>query len=156
MDAPALLKERVMRKLVRYVLFVYLSVFLAVMTACTGAKFPDSPSLKEIPITDIKQVVGKWEGVTWAEPRVARQDDWVKVAITENGAFNFSSYRMIGAWLGSGKLRLENGKLVTEPQPDTGNATFTLYKSDGRPMLKVKGTTKTDRRQEATLNPVKN
>ncbi len=145
-----------MRQFIRYIFFVYLAIFLTTITACSGIQFPNSPSLKEIPITDIKQVAGKWEGVTWAEPRVARQDNWVKVAITKEGAFHFSSYRMIGAWLGSGKLRLENGKLVTEPKPDAGNATFKLYESDGKRILKVKGTTKTDRRQEATLNPAIN
>jgi len=146
-------KEIVMGKFLRYVLFLQLTFFLATLTACTGVNFPESPTWKEAQITDIKRVVGKWEGLTWVEPQVARQDDWVKVRITEDGQFEFASYRMTGAWLGNGNLLLENGKLVTESKPDTGSATFTLYESHGKRMLKVQGTTKTGLRQAAELTP---
>ena len=80
----------------------------------------------------------------------------MKMNITEEGQFKFVSYRKIVAWLGSGTLILENGKLRTESQPDTGSATFTLYESDSKRMLKkAQGTTKTGRRQAAELNPAK-
>ncbi len=142
-----------MSKLVRYVFFAHLLVFLAIVTACTGVHFPDQQAWKEVPITDIKRVAGKWEGITWTEPRARRQDDFIKVAINEEGHFEFSSYRMIGAWLGSGKLLLENSKLVTAPKPNAGNATFTLFEHAGKYMLKVSGTTKTGRTQAAELTP---
>ncbi len=139
----------------RHVLFLMLTVFLATLVACTGANRPDQPIWVKIPITDIKQVMGKWEGVTWFEPRTRRQEDWVKVKINEEGQFEFASYRTIGAWLGNGRLILEQDILVTEPKPDAGTATFTLYESNGKRMLKVQGTTKTGRRQGAELNPAK-
>ncbi len=142
-----------MGKFIRFVFFLPLTFVFVTLMACTGANFPESPNWKEVPITDIKHVAGKWEGSTWSEPRTRRQDDWVKMKITEEGQFKFASYRTIGAWLGSGTLILENGKLVTKSQPDMGSATFTLYESDGKHMLKVQGTTKTDRRQAAELTP---
>ena len=139
----------------RYVLFLILSVFLVTLVACTGAHRSDQPAWTKSSITDITHVMGKWEGVTWAEPRTRRQEDWVKVRIKEEGQFEFASYRTIGAWLGSGRLTLEQGILVTEPKPEAGTATFTLYESNGKRMLKVQGTTKTGRRQGAELQPAK-
>jgi hypothetical protein len=137
------------------VLFLPLLVFGTILTACTGAHLPTHPVWEEIPITAIQQVAGKWEGVTWAEPRTPRQDDWVRVQISEKGKFEFSSQRMIGTWLGNGNLILEKGKLVSLSKPDMGNATFTLYESNGKHMLKIQGKTKNGRRQEAKLNPAK-
>ncbi len=144
-----------MVRLLRCVLFLYLMVVLSTLIACTGIHFPDSPSWEKVSLTNISQVAGKWEGITWAEPRTIGQDDWVEVKIEEDGQFKFASYRMIGAWLGSGALRLENGELATEPQPNSGSATFTLYESQGKRMLKVNGRTKTGQRQVAELNPAK-
>ncbi|GJL62562.1 MAG: hypothetical protein NPIRA04_12160 [Nitrospirales bacterium] len=134
--------------------FIFVLFVLTILTACTGVHLPETPSWKEVPIMKVKDVAGKWEGTTWVEPQVARQDDWVKVRISEDGRFEFASYRMTGAWLGNGNLLLENGKLVTESKPDTGSATFTLYESRGKRMLKVQGTTKTGLRQAAELTPL--
>ena len=144
-----------MNNFFRYFLFLNLPVFLATLIACTGAHIPDQPVWTESPITDIKQVMGNWEGRTWPEPRTRRQEDWVKVRINEEGQFEFASYRTIGAWLGKGQLTLDKGKLVTEPQPEGGAATFTLYEGDGQRMLKVQGTTKSGRQQGAKLTPAK-
>ncbi len=149
-------KEIMLGKFVRFVFFLPLTFFLVTPMACTGVHVPESLNWKEVPITEITRIVGEWEGLTWSEPRTRHQDDWVKMSITEEGQFKFSSYRTIGVWLGSGKLILEKGKLVTESQPDAGSATFTLYESDGMRMLKVQGMTKTGRRQIAELNPAKN
>ena len=88
----------------RCVLFLPLLAFGTILTACTGAHLPANPDWKEIPVTAIQHVAGKWEGVTWAEPRTPRQDNWVRVQISEKGKFEFSSHRMIGTWLGSGTL----------------------------------------------------
>ena len=140
-----------MGKFLRFVLFLHLTFFFAVLMACTGVQFPEQPDWKEVPITDIQSIAGVWEGVTWSEPRTARQDDFVKVKIAEDGQFEFASYRMIGVWLGKGNLILENGKLVTESNPNAGSATFTLYEGNGRRMLKVQGKTKTGLRQAAEL-----
>ncbi len=143
-----------MSKLLRFVLYVQLLFITSILVSCTGIHLPETLSWNEIPIADIKHVAGKWEGMTWSEPRTGRQDDLVKVLITEEGQFKFASYRLIGVWLGTGTLNLENGKLVTESNPDTGSATFTLHESHGKLMLKVQGVTKTGVRQVAELTPV--
>ncbi|WP_454061207.1 hypothetical protein [Candidatus Nitrospira salsa] len=134
--------------------FIFVLFVLTILTACTGVHLPESPSWKEVPIMNVEDVAGKWEGTTWTEPKTVRQEDWVKVRITEEGQYEFASYRMIGAWLGGGTLNLENGKLVTEPNPDTGSATFILYEDNGQRMLKAQGTTKASLRQVAELTPV--
>ena len=135
--------------------FLHLMGFFSTLIACTGVQFPDDQSWQKVKLSDMSQVTGEWEGVTWAEPRTGSQNDWVKVRISEDGHFEFSSYRTIGAWLGSGNLRLENGQFVTELQPDSGSATFALYESRGKRMLKVKGRTKTGHSQVAELTPAK-
>ena len=136
---------------------VSLTVGMITLMACSGVVSKPQSSWTEVPISDITSLAGKWEGVTWTEPRRGgKHEDWVKVGISKSGQYKFASYRLIGVWLGSGNLLLEDGKLVTESKPDAGSATFTLFQSNGERMLKVQGVTKGGIRQSAELKPAKN
>jgi hypothetical protein len=90
-------------------------------------------------ISDFKSVAGTWEGLMIRNPRT-RDDDWVTVVISENGAYQFASPRLIGVFSGTGNLTLADGKMAAKY--DTGAwLTLELYRdpdSDQR-MLKANG-----------------
>ena len=86
------------------------------------------------PATDFKSVAGTWEGLLIRNPRT---QDWVTLVISDTGAFEFRSYRMIGVFAGTGKLTLTDGKLSAKSE--NGQMTLQPYVDRGRSdrMLKV-------------------
>src|SRR5262245_59890660 len=80
-------------------------------------------------IADFKNVAGKWEGLLVRNPRT-RDDDWVTLVISETGAYEFASYRMIGVFAGKGKLVLTDGKLSAESEKG-GQMTLQLLADSG-------------------------
>ena len=123
--------------------------------ACSGVQSFDKTSWTEAKISDIKNVAGNWEGPTWMEPRTMREQNWAKVKILENGTYEFATFRNIGAWVGKGTVKLEDGKLVAPPSEKGGSLKMTLYKSDDKRMLRVEATNKEGRLQRAELTPPK-
>jgi hypothetical protein len=67
-------------------------------------------------------------------------DDWVTLAIRDDGSYDFVSARTIGIFQGQGTCTLIDGKLKTETE--RGWAITTLYEEGGWRMLKVEGATK--------------
>ena len=82
-----------------------------------------------------------------------RSDDWLEVTIREDGAYEFSSFRTIGAATGSGTLLLKDGNLMTES--DRGSATYTLYDRGGMRVLVFDAVMKDGIRYSANLDRVK-
>ena len=121
----------------------------AMFLGCAAAQLRQPPS--QVPISDFKQVAGKWEGLLTPVPR--KREDWVELRIKEDGAYHFSSFRMMGEFFGSGTLMLTDGKMMTEG--DRGKAIFILYESDGGRMLKVDATMKSGLQYTAELTPAK-
>ena len=72
--------------------------------------------------------------------------------IGEDGSYEFASFREIGAFQGSGTLRLSAGQLFLEG-PRGGRATFTLYADNNRRLLRVDGVGPDGQRLTADLTP---
>jgi hypothetical protein len=117
-----------------------MTAVLAVVAATLASCAPPQPQATVpglvIPITDLTAVSGKWSGVVHGLPG-PRDGDWVDLVIHEDGTYAFASYRTIGAALGSGKLTLKDGTLVTEGERAT--ATFTLRERAGARILVIEG-----------------
>lgn len=87
-------------------------------------------------IESFRSVAGKWAGIMVRAPK-APQDDWVRVTISDDGHYEFSSVRMIGVFSGQGQFTLADGKLTVTTE--RGAATGTLWVTDGRRMLRFLG-----------------
>ncbi|HSE57307.1 MAG TPA: hypothetical protein VLA99_01255 [Nitrospiraceae bacterium] len=86
------------------------------------------------PITGMETVSGKWQGVLKRVPE--NVDDWVKVVISEDGGYQFATYRTIGVFKGEGRFSLVEGRLKAESERGTiGGA---LYRAGDRRLLKIR------------------
>lgn len=133
----------------------YLILIVVCTAAVSCAEVPPSKPLnwQEEKIESFHIVAGNWKGLTWMEPKSAREHNWAKVTIEKDGRFQFSTIRTIGAWTGEGTLHIENGKLVSPRSDQEGTITMVLFKSDGKRMLRVDATDKKGRIQRAELTP---
>lgn len=108
-----------------------IAVIVAVqgMIACSLMDSKEKRQWQPTTITDMKSVAGKWEGLLVRNPRT-RDDDWVTLAISETGAYEFASYRMSGVFAGKGKLVLADGKLSAKSDKG-GQMTLQLFADSG-------------------------
>jgi hypothetical protein len=139
---------------IRNLNYLILFMFFTAVVSCSGVPSSERPSWEEVKISDFNSVAGNWEGLTWMEPKSVREQNWANVNINADGTFKFSTYRTIGAWVGEGTLHIEDGKLVSPRSDQEGTITMTLFKGDGKRMLRVDATDKRGRIQRAELNPV--
>lgn len=119
---------------------------------CTPVTPLPLPPSTPAAILTFKTVSGKWAGILKATPRTTK-DDWVTLAIREDGAYSFQSVRVIGIFQGQGTFTLIDGKLRAET--DRGWGLATLYEEGGRRMLKVEGATHDGVQYAADLDLVK-
>ena len=138
-------------------IFKFLFLIVVGIAAISCAEVPPTkPSnWQEEKISNFQMVAGNWEGMTWMEPKMVREHNWAKVTIDKDGTFRFSAIRTIGEWTGMGKLHIEDGKLVSPRSDEDGTITMTLFKAEGKRMLRVDAVDKEGRIQRAELNPVK-
>jgi hypothetical protein len=141
-----------MRQPIQLSAFVALSFVAMLMVACADPRPAPRIQWSPMPIPEIKAVAGKWEGLLKRLPR-ARQDDWVELTITEDGRYKFASYRLSGAFKGSGSTTLQDG--ILREVSEAGTITFTLYQANGQRMLKADGTTSDGLRYIADMTPAK-
>jgi hypothetical protein len=106
----------------------------AVLAGCAGG--PSTPSTVPVAIQDIKTVAGKWSGVYSRDTSSMSREDWVQLAINENGTYEFTSFRQVGALHGRGKLALRDGKLYGLGERG-GTLVYSLFDRGGKPLLKV-------------------
>ncbi|HET7874286.1 MAG TPA: hypothetical protein VFN71_02075 [Methylomirabilota bacterium] len=128
-----------MRGLARWPFLGTLIAVAAAFAACAGVGPYATPAWPVVPISDIKSVAGRWEGLIQREPGGER-DDFIQVTIKDDGTYQAAAYRVIGALERTGKLSLQSGKLTAST--DTGSATYTLYAGGGRRILRVEGGTR--------------
>jgi hypothetical protein len=135
-----------------------LVLLTSALGACTGphsttsrvahGPMPSTP----VGIADFKTVAGVWEGILHGLASSRDEGDWVMMRIGEDGVYEFASFREIGAFQGSGTLRLSAGQLFLEG-PRGGRATFTLYADDGRRLLRADAVAGDGQRLTADLTP---
>lgn len=112
---------------------------------------PPPPSTP-VSILTIESVSGKWAGILKTIPP-SRKDDWVTMTIHREGAYHFESVRTIGLMQGEGTFTLTDGKLRAETE--RGWIMTTLYKEDGRRMLRVTAEAKSGVKYSADLAATK-
>jgi hypothetical protein len=104
-----------------------------------------------VAISDIKSVAGRWSGILHGRPGGTRQQDWVELALHEDGTYTLASARMIGVLSGSGTLSLADGRLAS--QGEKAQVTLTLHQGVGKRFLRVEGTMASGQPLRADLYP---
>lgn len=119
---------------------------------CRTGERSEAPQWVQVPITEISDVSGKWDGFMRVVPH-QRRDDWVTVTIAPDGTYEFSSLRTIGVFSGHGQFALNDGKLFSKSE--RGSVEAVLYQSAGQRMLKAKGRAADGNEYTAEVKPVK-
>jgi hypothetical protein len=141
---------RCQRTLPLVMLALVTSVIIAAPADLYAAK-PSRPTA--VAISDMKSVAGRWSGILYGRPGGQRGEDWVEVAIHEDGTYTVASARTIGVFEGSGKVRLADGRLTSEGEK--ARVTFTLYQRDSKRFLRVDGTMASGQPLQADLYPAR-
>lgn len=123
-----------------------LALVATVLAAC--AAMGPTDGLTPVPVADFKTVAGNWAGPVSGIS--AQHDDWVEMIITPDGKYDFGSYRTIGVFGGTGTFTLSGGKL--QMRGDRGSATYTLYQSGAKRVLRAEGLLADGRQVSATLS----
>jgi len=113
---------------------------LAILPACAGSTREPLPHGQKdiIPITDLKQIAGKWEGAMTPDPQpLNATEDWLRVTIGEDGSYDFTSFPEVELFKGKGKLTLHEGQAVD--RSEQGSVAFALADRKGRQVLRAVG-----------------
>ena len=139
------------RLLQRSILLLAL-VCLVLSSGCQSTEHSEQPQWVQVPIADVSDVAGKWDGLMRRIPP-DRRDDWVTVAIGSNGRYEFSSLRTIGVFSGHGEFAVNDGKLISKSERGTVEAV--LYQTGTQRMLKAKGRAADGTEYTAEVKPAK-
>lgn len=127
-------------------------VLVVLVLGCQASGTTQQRQWDALPIESFASVKGMWAGILVSKPK-ARQDDWVRLAIGDDGRYVFESYRTIGVFEGHGQFSVTEGKLTVTT--DRGSATGSLFASDGARMLRFLGVMKDGAEYTAELEPAK-
>jgi hypothetical protein len=119
---------------------------------CETTERPAQPQWVQVPIADVANVAGKWNGVMRRVPP-ERRDDWVTVSIAPDGRYQFNSLRTIGVFSGHGEFAVNEGKLLSKSERGTVEAV--LYEGGSQQMLKAKGRAADGTEYTAEVKPAK-
>jgi hypothetical protein len=119
---------------------------------CQTAERSEAPQWVQVPIGDVSEVAGKWDGLIRVVPH-QRRDDWITVAIGPDGRYEFTSLRTIGVFTGQGTFLLNDGKLISKSERGTIEAV--LYQSGAQRTLKAKGRAADGTEYTAEVKPAK-
>jgi hypothetical protein len=94
------------------------------LAACAGLGSQQEIPLTPVPITDIKDVAGSWEGLVM---NVRKGQDAGRIvvvlsALDTQGSYSFGAQTETGPLVGAGTVTLQKGRLLSE----TGQRTVTL------------------------------
>jgi hypothetical protein len=145
-------KEAAVNGLGRVSLLLTIAGVTAGLIGCREHQPRRQPSMAPVPISDMKQVAGKWEGVSKRVPDM-RDDSEVLLIIDDNGTFEFVGSRMTDMIVGAGRLMLRDGKLVGTTA--RLSATLTLHDREGTSVLIVEATHNDGSRYYGKLTPEK-
>ncbi len=146
-------EEMMMKKWLRALCYGMLMWGVTAFIGCAPIEPLPPPPSTPVSVSTFKRVAGKWAGILKSTPISKRKDDWVTLAIRNDGAYAFESVRTIGIFHGKGMLTLVDGKLRAETE--RGWMLATLYEEGGRRMLKVEAATKDGMQYSADLDATK-
>jgi hypothetical protein len=124
----------------------------ATLNGCQTAERSEAPLWVQVPIGNLSEVAGKWDGLMRVVPH-QRRDDWITVAIGPDGAYDFKSLRTIGVFSGHGEFALNDGKLFSKSERGTIEAV--LFEAGGQRLLKAKGRAADGTEYTAEVKPAK-
>ena len=124
---------------------------LVAVAGCSLVEPRSSAPLTPVAIESLQDVHGQWEGTV--RELQSRDRGWVTVNLTDRDSF--ATYTFAGTakghpFLGTGRLQLQSGRLLTEGEERT--LTFTLAERDGVRMLAVDGIGKDGKSYHAELS----
>jgi len=107
-------------------LFLVFLFLVSSLTACVGLRTEQESPLAVVPITEIKEIEGTWEGLV-KNVRTGKDSGRVVVVLTSHdtyGTYSFGGETALGSLVGTGRVTLQSGRLLSE----TGQRTvvFTL------------------------------
>lgn len=107
-------------------LFLVFLFLVSSLTACAGLGTEQESPLAVVPITEIKEIEGTWEGLV-KNVRTGKDSGRVVVVLTSHdtyGSYSFGGETAQGSLVGTGRVTLQSGRLLSE----TGQRTvmFTL------------------------------
>jgi len=107
-------------------LFLVFLLLVSSLAACAGLGTEQESPLAIVPITEIKEVEGNWEGLA-NNVRTGKDSGQVVVVFTSRdayGTYSFGGETAQGSLVGTGRVTLQSGRLLSE----TGQRTvvFTL------------------------------
>jgi hypothetical protein len=88
--------------------------------------------LTPVPIAGIKAVEGKWEGLV-INARTGKDSGRVVVVLTSHdtyGTYNFGGATAQGSLVGTGRVTVQSGRLLSEVEHRMANSTFCLRGSE--------------------------
>ena len=131
----------------------WLGAALFVLAACATQEGGGGGTRTRVPVTDLKTVVGRWDGLlSGLSTRPSRDEDLVDVVIREDATYEAKAFRTIGALQGRGTIELQNGALMLRGQGGS-TGTAELFAIGGRRELEVHTTMADGRRVTARLSP---
>ena len=146
--------EKYMRKSVRWstMLPIFVCAVLILSHGCQTAEQSEAPQWIQIPIADVADVAGEWDGLMRRIPP-ERRDDWVTVTISSSGQYQFTSLRTIGVFSGQGEFAVNDGRLKSSSE--RGSIEAVLFEASGQRMLKANGRTTDGTEYTAEVKPAK-
>ena len=117
-------------------LMASLMMISALSYGCQPAERSEPPQWIQVPIANVSDVAGKWNGLMRRVPP-DRRDDWVTVTVASDGKYEFSSLRTIGVFTGQGEFSVQDGKL--QSRSERGSVEAALFQAGSQRMLKAKG-----------------
>ena len=99
----------------RGLLLVFL-LLVSSLAACAGLGTEQELPLAVVPITEIKEVEGNWEGLA-KNARMGKKSGQIVVSLTSHDAFetfNFGGDTIQGFLVGTGRVTLQSGRLLSE------------------------------------------
>lgn len=110
---------------------------LGLVTACSSAPGHGNPSWTSVPITQVSQLVGEWEGPVMKN-RAMMPSGSVRLMIRENGSYLFVGESFSKVAVGAGMLQPDEGHLVSSS--DRRAVRLSLYDHKGLSILLVEAT----------------
>lgn len=110
---------------------------LGLVSACSGGPGRGETSRALVPITEINQVVGEWEG-TVMKNHSAIPEGAVRLMVRENGSYLFVGESRVKIAVGAGFLEPRDGRLIGDS--DRRTVRLSLYDHQGISILLVEAT----------------
>lgn len=127
-------------------------VAVLALAACASSQGGGGTRAK-VPITEVKSVVGRWDGLISGLSSMPSVDqDLLDIVIKADATYEAKAFRTVGAFRERGTIELKDGNLVFRA-PGGETATGQLFAVNGRRVLDIDTTASDGRRVTARLSP---